>query len=42
MARNGFLLTTAALGAAYLLRNDRARKKLINQLQNFAGDKTRR
>ncbi|MDM5327331.1 hypothetical protein [Neobacillus sp. CF12] len=41
MARNRFLLTTAALGAAYLLRNDKTRKKLINQLQNFA-DKSRR
>lgn len=41
MARNRMLLTTAALGAAYLLRNDKARKKLVNQLQAFAG-KSRR
>lgn len=41
MARNRMLLTTAALGAAYLLRNDKARKKLVNQLQGFAG-KSRR
>jgi hypothetical protein len=41
MARNGMLLTTAALGAAYLLRNEKARKKLVNQLQAFTG-KSRR
>lgn len=41
MARNRLLMTTAALGAAYLLRNDKARKKLVNQLQAFA-DKSRR
>jgi hypothetical protein len=41
MARNRLLMTTAALGAAYLLRNDKARKKLLNQLQAFA-DKSRR
>jgi hypothetical protein len=35
------LLTTAAIGAAYLLSNDKARKKLVNQLQAFA-DKSRR
>ncbi|WP_274520990.1 hypothetical protein [Neobacillus niacini] len=41
MARNRLLMTTAALGAAYLLRNDKARKKLVNQLQSFT-DKSRR
>lgn len=41
MARNRFLMTTAALGAAYLLRNEKARKKLVNQLQAFA-NKSRR
>jgi hypothetical protein len=41
MARNRLLMTTAALGAAYLLRNDKTRKKLVNQLQAFA-DKSRR
>ncbi|MDQ0971959.1 hypothetical protein QFZ31_001837 [Neobacillus niacini] len=41
MARNRMLLTTAALGAAYLLRNEKARKKLFNQLQAFT-DKSRR
>ncbi|MDR7235596.1 hypothetical protein J2Y02_000201 [Neobacillus drentensis] len=30
------MMTTAALGAAYLLRNPRSRRKLINQLQAFA------
>jgi hypothetical protein len=35
--RKGFMMTTVALGAAYLLRNEKSRKKLMNQFQTFAG-----
>ncbi|GHH96791.1 hypothetical protein [Neobacillus kokaensis] len=41
MKRKGLMMTTAALGAAYLLRNDKSRKKLMNQFQALA-DKSRR
>ena len=30
------MMTTVALGAAYLLRNPKSRQKLVNQLQAFA------
>ncbi len=33
------MMTTAALGAAYLLRNPKSRQKLIHQLQAFAKNK---
>jgi hypothetical protein len=35
------MMTTLALGAAYLLRNKETRDKLKNQFQSFA-EKTRR
>lgn len=41
MDRKKLMMTTVALGAAYLMRNDKSRKKLVNQLQDFAG-KSRR
>ncbi|WP_264757828.1 hypothetical protein [Neobacillus dielmonensis] len=41
MVRRAMLMTTAALGAAYLLRNEKSRKKLMNQFQSLA-EKTRR
>ncbi|WP_285878354.1 hypothetical protein [Neobacillus mesonae] len=41
MKRKALMMTTAALGAAYLLRNDKSRKKLMNQFQDFA-DKAKR
>lgn len=37
MDRRRLMMTTVALGAAYLMRNDRTRKKLMNQFQAFAG-----
>jgi hypothetical protein len=41
MNRKKLMMTTVALGAAYLLRNDKSRKKIMNQFQNLA-DKSRR
>ncbi|WP_256218353.1 hypothetical protein [Bacillus sp. MUM 116] len=41
MNRKNLMMTTAALGAAYLLRNKKSRQKLMNQFQAFA-DKSRR
>ncbi|MEH7126074.1 hypothetical protein V7122_03995 [Bacillus sp. JJ1532] len=37
MNRNKWALTTLALGAAYLLRNDKSRQKLKKQFRSFAG-----
>ncbi|WP_283248153.1 hypothetical protein [Bacillus sp. FJAT-50079] len=34
--KNKALLTTVALGAAYLMRNEKARNKLKNQVKEFA------
>jgi hypothetical protein len=36
MRRKNLMMTTVALGAAYLLRNPKSRQKLVNQLQAFA------
>ncbi|WP_268875990.1 hypothetical protein [Neobacillus soli] len=36
MDRKKLMMTTVALGAAYLLRNPKSRKKLKNQFQAFA------
>jgi hypothetical protein len=41
MARKNLMMATLALGAAYLLRNEDARKKLKNQFQALA-NKSRR
>lgn len=41
MDRRKLMMTTVALGAAYLLRNDRSRKKIMNQFQSLA-EKSRR
>jgi len=35
MKRKNLMMTTVALGAAYLLRNPKSRKKLMNQVQSF-------
>jgi hypothetical protein len=36
MGRKKLMMMTAALGAAYLVRNQKSRKKLKNQFQEFA------
>jgi hypothetical protein len=36
MKRKNLMMTTVALGAAYLLRNPKSREKIINQFQAFA------
>ncbi|MEH7106558.1 hypothetical protein [Bacillus sp. JJ1764] len=36
MDRKKMMLTTAALGAAYLMRNEKSRKKLMKQFQGLA------
>lgn len=36
MDRKKLMMTTVALGAAYLMRNDKSRKKLMNQIQGLA------
>ncbi|MDQ6597323.1 hypothetical protein [Bacillus salipaludis] len=41
MNRKNLMMTTVALGAAYLLRNKKSRQKLMGQFQTFA-DKSRR
>ncbi|WP_301337157.1 hypothetical protein [Bacillus sp. FJAT-29814] len=41
MNRKKLMMTTVALGAAYLLRNDKSRKKIMNQFQSLA-EKSRR
>ncbi len=37
--RKALMMTTAALGAAYLLRNEKSRKKLMNQFQSMTQKK---
>lgn len=41
MSRNKLALTTLALGAAYLLRNDKSRQKLKEQFRSLAGQAKR-
>ncbi|MFZ7943526.1 MULTISPECIES: hypothetical protein [Bacillaceae] len=41
MDRKKLMMTTIGLGAAYLMRNSKSRKKLMNQFQAFA-EKSRR
>jgi hypothetical protein len=36
MKRKALMMTTIGLGAAYLLRNQKSRKKLLNQFQTFS------
>lgn len=36
MVRKGLIMTTAALGTAYLLRNKQSRQKLKDQFRAFA------
>jgi hypothetical protein len=36
MKRKNLMMTTVALGAAYLMRNPKSRQKLMNQFQAFA------
>ncbi|MCP3763940.1 hypothetical protein NLX67_16350 [Domibacillus sp. A3M-37] len=35
MARNKTMMTTLALGAAYLLRNEKSRTKIMNQFKGL-------
>lgn len=37
MATNKAMMTTLALGAAYLLRNEKSRTKLMNQFKTMGG-----
>lgn len=37
MARNKTMMTTLALGAAYLLRNEKSRTKLMDQFKAMGG-----
>ncbi|WP_173427683.1 hypothetical protein [Aneurinibacillus tyrosinisolvens] len=37
MDKKKMMMTTLALGTAYLLRNKESRQKLMNQFQSFAG-----
>lgn len=39
MDRKKMLLTTVALGAAYLMRNKESRDKLMNQMQSMGNAK---
>jgi len=39
MDRKKMLLTTVALGAAYLMRNKESREKLMNQMQSMGTSK---
>ncbi|WP_286179946.1 hypothetical protein [Neobacillus cucumis] len=41
MNRKNLMMTTVALGAAYLLRNKKSRQKLMGQFQSLA-EKSRR
>ncbi|MDR7000682.1 hypothetical protein [Neobacillus niacini] len=41
MKRKNLMMSTVALGAAYLLRNKKSRQKLMGQFQSLA-DKSRR
>lgn len=42
MSKNKTLFTTLALGAAYLLRNEKSRNKIMNQLKNLGTKKSNR
>ncbi|WP_257985063.1 hypothetical protein [Bacillus sp. T33-2] len=42
MKRKGLMMTTLALGTAYLLRNKNSREKLMSQFQSFAGPSKRK
>jgi hypothetical protein len=42
MNKNKALLTTLALGTAYLMRNEKSRNKLMNQLKNMGMKKSNR
>lgn len=37
--KNKALFTSLALGAAYLLRNEKSRNKLMDQVKNFTAQK---
>ena len=37
--KNGRLFTTLALGAAFLMRNEKSRNKLMDQVKNFTSPK---
>ncbi len=39
MDRKKLMMTTVALGAAYLMRNKKSRNKLMEQVQNFSAPK---
>ena len=41
MKRRNIAMTTLALGAAYLLRNEKSRQKLMSQFQALAGPSKR-
>lgn len=41
MKRSNFAMTALALGAAYLLRNDKSRKRLKSQFQALASPSRR-
>ncbi len=36
MARKKWMIATAGIGAAYLMRNKKSRQKLMHQFQNLA------
>ncbi|WP_174731465.1 hypothetical protein [Mesobacillus harenae] len=38
--KNKTMMTTIALGAAYLMRSKKTRDKLINQFKNFKNSRT--
>lgn len=41
MNKNKAMLTSLALGAAYLMRNEKSRNKLMNQFKALGTKKTR-
>ncbi len=42
MKKNKLMMTTLAVGAAYLLKNKKSRDKLMDQFQSFAGQTEKR
>ncbi|WP_275940724.1 hypothetical protein [Neobacillus terrae] len=42
MDRKKMMMTTVALGAAYLLRSKDSRQKLMGQMQSFSGPKEKK
>lgn len=42
MKKGKTMLTTLALGAAYLLRNEKSRNKIMDQLKNLGMKKSKR